>query len=129
MRLSTVTIQQIKQTGITGALSTYTGIGQYGSGKKSYVTLIMQGPVREPIELREPDATSVVYIQDGKDWKMFPSNARMLERTIRIEPDTHVMGGIANNPNQSSVMVELATGALQGFGVWWPEAKPEGPDK
>jgi hypothetical protein len=122
MRLSPIEIQQIKDVGITGALSTYTANGQFGSGKTSHVTLIMQGPVKGPIELKEPDTSSVVYIQYGDDWKMFPPNARTLERTIRIEPQF-------GDPKQSSVMVELADGARQGFGVWWPKMNPGNPGK
>jgi hypothetical protein len=114
MRLSSVEIQQIKDAGITGKLSTYMANGRYGSGKKSHVTLIMQRPVNETIELKEPDATSVVYVQYGKSWKIFPPNAPTLERTIRIEPEF-------GEPSQSSVMVGLASGARQGFGVWWPK--------
>ena len=114
IRLSPIEIQQIKDTGITGALSTYTANGRFGSGKKSHVTLIMQRPVNQPIELKEPDATRVVYVQYGKGWKIFPPDARTLERTIRIEPE-------AGDPTQTSVMVGLASGSRQGFGVWWPK--------
>ena len=122
MKLSQTEIQQIKDTGITGSISTFAVNGRYGSGKKSHVTLIMQGPVTEPIELKEPDATSVVYVQNGKDWTIFPKNAPTLKRTIRIQPrpDDH---------NQSLVMGELATGALQGIGVWWPKVSLETPEK
>jgi len=112
MRLSPEEVQRIKDTGITGAISTYAANSRFGNGKKSDVTLIMQMPVMEPVELKEPDATSVVYIQYGRDWKRFPPDARTLERTIRIEP-------MAFAPNQTSVMVELANGARQGFGVTW----------
>jgi hypothetical protein len=72
----------------------------------------MQAPVEEPVELKEPDGTTVVYVQHGKDWLSYPPDTPTLKRTIRIEPDT-------DKPNQSSVGVELATGARQGFGVWW----------
>jgi hypothetical protein len=108
-------VKQIKNTGLTGVLSVFAANGRYGSGKKKgRVILIMQKPVNEAIELREPDATSIVYVQSGDQWQMFPSDAPTLKRTIRLEPE-------ANDHNQTSVMVELATGARQGFGVGWPE--------
>lgn len=117
-----VELQLIKDSGITGMLSVLAARGLYGSGKKSHVTLIMQRPVHTAIELKEPDATDVVYVQYGDNWKIYPSNARTLERTIRIEPE-------AGDPRQSSVMVELAGGARQGFGVSWPKLNLEGPDR
>ena len=123
-RLSARDVQQIKATGLTGELSVYTANGRYGSGKKSHVTLIMQKPVGEAVELREPDATSVVYIQEDHGWRLFPPDAPILKRTTRIEP-------IPYDPNwpgaypQTSVMVELSTGARQGFGVWWRRPQSE----
>ena len=121
MKLSSAQIQQVKQTGITGIVKSASA-SVHGSGSKSYVTLIMQHPVREPIALKEPDATSIVYVQEGDAWRMYPPNASTLQRTIRIEP-------MRDDPHQSSVMVELATGALQGSGVWWPKPNPENPAK
>jgi hypothetical protein len=120
MRLSPQEVQQIKDTGITGMLFTFGGFtaNSYRRDKKSRVILIMQRPVNEAIELNEPDATSIVYIQDGTRWRMFPPHAATLQRTIRIEPE-------ADDPNQTSVLAELSTGARQGFGVWWRKAQLE----
>jgi hypothetical protein len=117
MTLSPADIQQIKDTGISGTVSVYAANGSYGRGKESRVILIMQGPVHGPAELREPDATSIVYLQEGPKWKMFPPNGHTLKRTIRIEPQW-------DDPNQSSVMVELSTGSARGFGVWWTTEAP-----
>ncbi|HKW97443.1 MAG TPA: hypothetical protein VJN43_06895 [Bryobacteraceae bacterium] len=111
--LSDQAIRQIRATGIGGTVSSF-GSGRYGSGKKSAVILVMQRPIHEPVELREPDASSVVYVQEADGWKMFPPNAPRIRRTIRIEP-------LPEDHRQSIVMVELATGARQGFGVWWPK--------
>ena len=111
-------IQQIKAAGVTGELSVYAANGHYGSGKKSHAIIIMQRPVAGAIELKEPDATSVVYIQGDHDWRIFPPDAHTLKRTIPLEP-------VAYDPNwpgaypQTSVTVELSTGARQGFGVSW----------
>jgi len=115
MRLSAEAVQRIKDTGITGTGSVYVANGRYGSGRKSSVILIMQGPVRQPIRLRQPDATGIIYLQEREHWSMFPSNARTLKRTIDISPPL-----VDHNPNSVMVMVELSTGASQGFGVSWP---------
>jgi hypothetical protein len=113
--LSPADISQIESTGISGTVSVYTANGKYGKGKQSRVILIMQAPVSGPVELKEPDATSIVYLQEDSRWSQFPPNAPTLSRRIRIAPQW-------DDPRQSSVMVELSTGSAQGFGVWWPKA-------
>jgi hypothetical protein len=119
-------IQQIEKTGITGSISVFhspsSRFTRYGSGKKSHVTLIIQRPVTRPVELREPDATSVVYVQQADGWKMFPHNAHTLERTIRLEP-------LSDVPDQTDLTVELADGSREGFGVWWPDARSQSAGK
>jgi hypothetical protein len=118
MKLSALEAQQVKDTGLTGTVSVYAANARYGSGRKSHVILIMQEPVSEAIELKEPDACSIVYIQGNHKWQMFPPTAATLKRTIRIEPR-------ADDQNQTSVMVELSSGARQGFGVWWRKTQSE----
>lgn len=114
MSLSAGDIQQIKSTGISGIVSVYAN-GKYGKGKHSRAILIMREPVREAVQLKEPNATNVIYIQDGAGWRQVPPNAPTLNRTIRIAPQW-------DDPQQTSVMVELSTGAAQGFGVSWPKS-------
>jgi hypothetical protein len=116
--LSARDVQQIEAAGLTGKLSVYTANDRYGSGKKSHVTIVMQRPVTDVVELKEPDGTSVVYIQGDHDWRMFPADAPTLKRTIRLEPVPYDPNWPGAYP-QTSVMVELSTGARQGFGVWW----------
>jgi hypothetical protein len=117
-RLSARDVEQIEAAGLRGELSFYAANDRYGSGKKSHITIVMQRPITDPVELKEPDATSVVYVQGDHGWRMFPADAPTLKRTIRLEP-------IAYGPNspgaypQTSVMVELSSGARQGFGVLW----------
>jgi hypothetical protein len=126
MASSPTEIQQIEKTGITGSISVFntptSRFTRYGSGKKSHVTLIIQRPVTRPVELREPDATNVVYVQQADGWKMFPPNAHTLERTIRLEP-------LSDVPDQTDLTVELADGSREGFGVWWPDARSKSVSK
>jgi hypothetical protein len=117
-RLSSRDIEQIEAAGLRGELSVYTANDRYGSGKKSHVTIVMQRPVTDVVELKEPDATSVVYVQGDRGWRMFPADAPTLKRTIRLEPVAYDPNWPGGSP-QTSVMVELSTGARQGFGVWW----------
>jgi hypothetical protein len=117
-RLSPTDVEQIEAVGLRGEVSVYTANDRYGSGKKSHVTIVMQRPITDVVELREPDATSVVYVQSDHGWRMFPANAFTLKRTIRLEPVPYDPNSPGAFP-QTSVMVELSTGARQGFGVWW----------
>lgn len=116
--LSARDVEQIEAAGLRGELLVYTANDRYGTGKKSHVTIIMQRPVKDLVELKEPNAASIVYVQGDRGWRMFPADAPTLKRTIRLEP-------LLYDPNwpraypQTSVMVELSTGARQGFGVWW----------
>ncbi len=116
--LSSADIQQIKDTRISGTVSLYQG-GNVGSGKQSRVILIMQGQVDSAVELREPDATSIVYLQQGTEWRMFPPKAPTLERQIRIQPEW-------DDHNQTSILVRRSDGRAVWFGVFWPKPKLEG---
>ena len=113
-KLSPSETEKIKAMGLTGRLET-TGGGLYGRGSRSRVILILQKQVVEAVELKQPNASSIVYLQDGEKWRAFPPDAPTLNRTIRIEP-------WADDPTQTSVGVELASGARQGFGIMWPTA-------
>jgi len=108
-------IRQIQDSGITGTIFKFScPFNKFGTGKKSHVTLVMQRPVSERVLLKEPDATSVVYVQLADGWKMFPPTAPTLERTIQLEP-------IPDLPQQHLLGVEEADGSRPGFGIWWPE--------
>jgi hypothetical protein len=116
---SKIDIQRIRDAKITGTISLF-NINRFGSGTRSSVVLIMQRPVARRVELPEPDAANVVYVQEAAGWKMFPAGAHILQRKIRIDP----IPGLAR---ESSLSVELADGSGEGFGVWWPKeefAKP-----
>jgi hypothetical protein len=117
-RLSVRDVQRIEAAGLTGEMSVYTANNRYGSGKKSHVTIVMQRPVTDVVELKEPDAASVLYVQGDHDWRMFPADAPTLKRTIRLEPVSYDLNSPGAYP-QTSLMVELSTGARQGFGVLW----------
>ena len=117
-RLSARDVEQIEAAGLRGELSVYTANDHYGSGKKSHATIVMQRPITDVVDLKEPDATSVVYVQGDHGWRMFPADAPTLKRTIRLEPAPYDPNWPGAYP-QTSVMVELSTGARQGFGVWW----------
>ena len=41
------------------------------------------------VRLRVPNRVSVVYVQRGKDWAMYPPAAPTLRQTLRLEPGAH----------------------------------------
>jgi hypothetical protein len=115
-RLRAADIEQVKEAGVTGRVVTFSG-GDYGNGsKQSQAIIVIQSPVTAPVELPEPDATTIVYVQHTEGWRLYPASAPTLKRTIRIEP-------WRDDTKQSSLMAELATGARQGFNVWWPNSE------
>jgi hypothetical protein len=116
VRLTGPEIERLKEAGVTGRVETFS-LGNYGNGNKgSQAIIVIQGPVAAPVELPEPDATAVVYVQHDDSWRLHPASAPTLRRTIRIEP-------WPDDPRQSSIMVELSSGARQGFSVWWPKSE------
>jgi hypothetical protein len=108
-RLSDAEIAQLKGIGIGGRIENLQ-YSFFGNGKNSRAILIMSHPVIAPVDLREPNTTSVVYVQFRKEWVMYPADGATLKRTIRIEP-------MREDPTQSLLGVELASGARQGFGI------------
>lgn len=112
--LTRVEFDLLKGAGLEGKVATFS-LGNYGRGSKtSRAIVVIQRPVVTRVELPEPDATTVVYIQEGNGWRKYPPGAPTLKRTILIQPER-------GDLHQSSVRVELSTGARQGFDVWWPK--------
>lgn len=93
----------------------FTGRAIYGSGNPARVIIVMQRQVKEPVELLQPDGVTVIYVQDEDGWKMYPSDAPTLQRTIRVWPDE-------NDPTwETRYLVENSDGSRQGGTLFtWP---------
>jgi hypothetical protein len=90
-----------------------------GAGRaESHALIVLDHPVPSLVELPEPDAVTVVYIQRQEGWEKYPATAPTLKRTISLQP----FQNRGHEPMQTEVSVELAAGARQGFGVLWPES-------
>jgi len=99
----------LEAAGVRGRLE-LTGGGHYGQGRKSSrVLLVISEDIEQRTVLPLPDATTVVYIQNGKRWRMYPPSAPTLVRSIRLEP--------ATSTRTAYYVVELADGSEQGGGV------------
>ncbi len=99
-------LSQLKSIGLSGRLREY-GSGTFGRGKPSRVLILMQHQLDKPVDLPEPDGVEVIYIQEEHSWKMYPADAPILSRVIRLWPDE-------SNPQATRYWVELADGARQG---------------
>ena len=104
--LTSEEVARLEAMGLTGKL-TITASSFQGAGKHGRVVIVMHRQVESAVELAQPDATDVIYIQDGNEWKMYPPDAPTLKRAILLEPFKH-------DPRSTSYMVELADGAAQG---------------
>lgn len=63
------------------------GSSSSGAGEnRARMLIVITGPVRNEVRLREPKGVSVVYIQRGDTWEMFPSNAPTIRRVIKLGP-------------------------------------------
>jgi hypothetical protein len=113
--LTSQQVGQLKAMGLRGTISAWTVNGSYGSGPKSYAVLILQHPVSSAVELPEPDAASVIYVQRGDKFDKYPPSAPVLRRVIQIAPG---VGGV----DQDEILVQLSSGASQGFGCCWSDA-------
>jgi hypothetical protein len=99
-------LAQLKAIGITGHL-TVVGGSEHGNGKHSRAVIIMQHQITDAVELLQPDGAEVIYLQDGNEWKMYPSDAPTLRRVIRLEV-------APISPRNTQCLVELSYGAMQG---------------
>lgn len=106
-------LQLLDSAGVTGLLEE-AGASRTGSGPRARAILVVQDPLTEAVRLLQPDATTIVYVQDGLNWTRFPKDAPTLSRFIEISP-------LAGVPPQNMILVQLANGASQGFGLSWLE--------
>lgn len=104
--LTSEEVAQLEAMGLTGKL-TITASSVHGTGKHSRAVIVMHRRVGSAVELAQPDATEVIYIQNGNEWKMYPPDSPTLRRSILLEPFKH-------DPRSTGYMVELADGAAQG---------------
>lgn len=86
-KLSNQDLVKLKALGLTGQAAFDGSSGFVGRGKHARALIVMQRPLTEGIELPQPDGVEVIYIQGEDGWKIYPSNAPTLQRTIRLWPD------------------------------------------
>lgn len=83
-RLYSEELARLKATGATGQLIVNsTLISKAGDGAARAV-IVMQRPFESPVELRQPDGTTVIHLQDATGWKMIPPDAPTRREGIRL---------------------------------------------
>lgn len=113
--LTNTDFERLRALGLSGSVA-FVGSGIYGSGPsvtnedrpKAYVIIVLQRPVKEGVNLDQPDRTNVIYVQTNDGWKMYPSDAKTLQRKIRLAPDSR-------DPEFATLyMVDHPDGSKQG---------------
>lgn len=87
-KLSADEIKLLRSLGLKGSLlvgmqaSKATG----NSSRHARAIIVLRERLETRVDLREPKATNVVYVQDGKNWKMYPPGARTIGKKISFWP-------------------------------------------
>jgi MFS family permease len=110
--LSEAEVGILRSLGLTGKL--HGGLQSYvGAGDKAArVLIVVRGPLSAKVTLREPRATSVVYVQEGGHWNMYPPTAPTLRKTITLEGAPGEFEGL-------SAAIEPVIGKPHPF-TWYP---------
>ena len=98
-------LNQLKSLGVTGTLQNYSGSSESHRPftPRASVVVVFTGDLRSPIELREPQAAHVMYVQHGDTWTMYPPDAPTLRYKIELWP-------LATIPR----MIEVQSGSFHG---------------
>ena len=118
--LTTADLEQVRKLKLTGTIENAGRLVSGTTGAESHALIVLDHPVISRVELPEPDAVTVVYIQRNDGWEKYPPTAPTLRRKISLQP-IQTQG---RAPMQTEVMVEWTTGESRGFGVLWPESEP-----
>lgn len=94
--------------GLTGTLRQDSGHAQRSDGPSAKAILIMDRPVVNEQDLKQPYAASVVYLQktEGR-WQMLPANSPLLDRYMVLTPN-------AGGPGRASVIAQNPDGSGSG---------------
>jgi hypothetical protein len=54
---------------------------------ESRTLIVAQQPIKEPVDLQQPNNCQVIYYQVGDEWRKFPEDAPVLKKRIRLTVD------------------------------------------
>jgi hypothetical protein len=110
--LRDVEVQELRAAGLTGILQEWGNNTLPGSLQRSRVVLIMSRGVRETVDLPKPARGDILYIQTEQGWKVFPTSAPTVARSIRLTID---------EPNQHNTFPDTTVTTDVGLGYPKPE--------
>ena len=114
-KLSADEIKLLRSLGLKGSLrvgmqaSKATG----NSTRHARAIIVLRERLETRVDLREPKATNVVYVQDGKNWNMYPPGARTIGKKISFWPDEL-------NPTDLEVELEPKMSTSSSFSRYAP---------
>ena len=86
-KLTTADFNSLEALGLRGKLRVNGG-GSSGEEPFTSRTLIVaQHPIKEPVDLPQPNNCEVIYYQVGDEWRKFPAEAPVLKKRFRLTPD------------------------------------------
>jgi hypothetical protein len=71
--------------------------------------IVAQDPIREPVDLPQPNNCQVIYYQVGDEWRKSPADAPVLKKRLRLTPDP-------SNQNLFNMWAEAYFGSDAGGG-------------
>ena len=115
--LSPQEVARLKALNLGGRLKTEGLSIDQGIGLRSYVVIVMQHQVKEPVRLPLTTSRYTIYLQDQNGWHLLPPQPRPGRYAIRLEPWMTSAGDL------TGIWVETpsGTGGSTAFN-WSPEA-------
>jgi len=87
MKLTMADFDSLAALGLRGKLRVNGG-GSSGEEPFTSRTLIVaQHPIKEPVDLPQPNSCEVIYYQVGDEWRKVPAEAPVLKKRFRLTPD------------------------------------------
>lgn len=105
-------LNQLKVLGLRGTL--HFGMSQFhgSSPAQARAVVVFTGELHSRVELREPQATHILYVEQGDAWRIYPPDAPTIRNKIKFWPSTKGSGKI-------EVQTEPALGEPNAFS-WYP---------
>ena len=86
-KLSMEDFTSIEALGLRGKLIASGCNCSGGEPFNSRTLIVAQQPIKEPVDLSQPNNCQVIYYQIGDEWRRFPADAPILKKRIRLTTD------------------------------------------
>jgi len=93
--LTDLEIEQLRAAGLTGILQRWGHTGNDYPAPSGFCrfVIVMSHPVQQTIDLPKPASGDILYLQTEHGWKVFPTSAPTVTRTVRLmfsTPEAHL---------------------------------------